>query len=189
MQFELNLKRYNKRKFLIKIPNMMIRYLILLFIFTLSLYAQIDKDELDKLNVEALLIKELTTGEVIYSKEALKEVKPASLTKIMTAILAIEQQDLMTPVIITKEMIQVEPTKAGYKEGEIILLGDLIKAAMIKSDNDAAMAVAIAVGGNMAHFVEMMNQKAELIGMNDTHFTNPCGFDIEIGRASCRERV
>lgn len=178
MQFELNLKRYNKRKFLIKIPNMMIRYLILLFIFTLSLYAQIDKDELDKLNVEALLIKELTTGEVIYSKEALKEVKPASLTKIMTAILAIEQQDLMTPVTITKEMIQVEPTKAGYKEGEIILLGDLIKAAMIKSDNDAAMAVAIAVGGNMAHFVEMMNQKAELIGMNDTHFTNPCGFDI-----------
>jgi len=157
---------------------MMYRYLSLLFFLALSLYAQIDKVELDKLNVEALLVKELTTGEMIYSKEALKEVKPASLTKIMTAILAIEHQDLSLPVTITKEMTQVEPTKAGYKEGEIILLGDLINAAMIKSDNDAAMAVAIAIGGNVSNFVEMMNQKAEQIGMNSTHFTNPCGFDI-----------
>ncbi|MFZ2891463.1 D-alanyl-D-alanine carboxypeptidase family protein [Sulfuricurvum sp.] len=158
---------------------MIYRYLALLyFLFTFSLYAQIDKDELDKLNVEALLIKELTTGEVIYSKEALKEVKPASLTKIMTAILALEQGNLNRPITITTEMTTVEPTKAGYKEGEIISLEDLIKATMIKSDNDAAMAVAIAIGGDLNTFVEMMNIKAKQIGMNNTTFTNPCGFDI-----------
>lgn len=157
----------------------MIRFLALLSLFlTLSLQAQIDKDGLDKLNVEALLVKELTTGEMIYSKEALKEIKPASLTKIMTAMLAIEHGDMSRPVTITAEMIAVEPTKAGYKEGEIILLEDLVKAAMIKSDNDAAMAVAIAVGGDLQNFVQMMNAKALQIGMQNTLFTNPCGFDI-----------
>lgn len=158
---------------------MIYRYLTLIFfLLTLSSHAEIDKNGLDKLNVEALLVKELTSGEVIYSKEALKEVKPASLTKIMTAILAIEQGDLSRPITITAEMIAVEPTKAGYKEGEIILLEDLVKAAMIKSDNDAAMAIAIAVGGNLGNFVEMMNTKAAQIGMSNTLFTNPCGFDI-----------
>lgn len=158
---------------------MIYRYLTLIFfLLTLSSHAEIDKNGLDKLNVEALLVKELTSGEVIYSKEALKEVKPASLTKIMTAILAIEQGDLSRPITITAEMIAIEPTKAGYKEGEIILLEDLVKAAMIKSDNDAAMAIAIAVGGNLGNFVEMMNTKAAQIGMSNTLFTNPCGFDI-----------
>jgi serine-type D-Ala-D-Ala carboxypeptidase (penicillin-binding protein 5/6) len=155
------------------------KYLTLIsFFLLLSVHAQINKVELDKLHVEALLVKELTTHEIIYDKEALKEVKPASLTKIMTAMLAIEQDDLERPVTITSEMIGVEPTKAGYKEGEVILLEDLIKAAMIKSDNDAAMAIAISVGGNLNNFVVMMNAKAKQLGMDDTHFTNPCGFDI-----------
>ncbi|MCK9372054.1 MAG: serine hydrolase [Sulfuricurvum sp.] len=158
---------------------MIYRYFTFLcFLLTFSLYAQIDKEGLDKLDVEALLVKELTTGEMIYSKEALKEVKPASLTKIMTAILAIEQGDLNRSVIITPEMISVEPTKAGYKAGEMILLEDLVKAAMIQSDNDAAMAIAVAVGGSVDTFVERMNEKARQIGMNNTRFTNPCGYDI-----------
>lgn len=157
----------------------MYRYFIfLLFLFTFIAHAEFDREGIDKLNVEALLVKELVTGEIIYSKEALKEVKPASLTKIMTAMLAIEQGDLNRPVMITTEMIGVEPTKAGYKEGEIIRLEDLIKAAMIKSDNDAAMAIAIAIGGDLNTFVQMMNLKAEQIGMGNTHFSNPCGFDI-----------
>jgi serine-type D-Ala-D-Ala carboxypeptidase (penicillin-binding protein 5/6) len=96
----------------------------------------------------------------------------------MTAMLAIEQGDLERPVTITSEMIAVEPTKAGYKEGDVILLEDLVKSAMIKSDNDSAMAIAIAIGGTLSHFVEMMNAKATEIGLDDTHFTNPCGFDI-----------
>jgi len=157
----------------------MYRYFSLIsFFLILTLHAQIDKDELSKLNVEALLVKDLTTREIIYSKEALKEVEPASLTKIMTAILAIEQGNLNRPVLITSEMIGVEPTVAGYKEGEMIILEDLVKAAMIKSDNDAAMAIAFAVGGNVHNFVEMMNLKAKKIGMRNTVFTNPCGYDI-----------
>ncbi|HEX5328814.1 D-alanyl-D-alanine carboxypeptidase family protein [Sulfuricurvum sp.] len=160
---------------------MIYRYLALFALFfSLSLHAEVDKERLDKLNVEALIVKKLTNSEIIYDKEALKEVKPASLTKIMTAMLAIEQGNLDRPVTITAEMIAVEPTKAGYKEGEVIRLEDLVKAAMIKSDNDAAMAIAIAVGGDLNTFVQMMNLKAVQIGMDNTVFTNPCGFDIGI---------
>ncbi|MBN2870013.1 MAG: D-alanyl-D-alanine carboxypeptidase [Campylobacterales bacterium] len=158
---------------------MMNRYIVLLSLFlALSLNAQITKEGLDKLKVDALLVKDLTSDAMIYSKEALKEVKPASLTKIMTAMLAIEQGYLYRPVVITSEMIRVEPTKAGYREGEIVILEDLIKAAMIKSDNDAAMAVAVAVGGSVEKFVGMMNEKAQQLGMSNTLFTNPCGYDI-----------
>lgn len=157
---------------------MLQRLFILITLFVFTLHAQLPKEELDKLNIEALLVKELTSGEIVYAKEALKEVKPASLTKIMTAMLAIEQGNLSRPVTITAEMIAVEPTKAGYKEGEILLLEDLVKAAMIKSDNDAAKAIAIAVGGDLETFVQMMNLKAEQMGMSNTLFTNPCGFDI-----------
>jgi serine-type D-Ala-D-Ala carboxypeptidase (penicillin-binding protein 5/6) len=157
---------------------MIYRYLTLLsLLLTLSLHA-LDTDELDKLKVEALIVKKLTNDELVYYKEALKEVKPASLTKIMTAMLAIEQGNLDRPVTITAEMMAVEPTKAGYKEGEVVRLEDLVKAAMIKSDNDAAMAIAIAVGGDLSTFVQMMNLKALQIGMENTLFTNPCGFDI-----------
>jgi D-alanyl-D-alanine carboxypeptidase (penicillin-binding protein 5/6) len=59
----------------------------------------------------------------------------------------------------------------------VIRMGDLIKAAMIKSDNDAAKAIAITVAGSEEKFVEMMNAKAKRIGMQHTHFTNPCGYD------------
>lgn len=158
---------------------MMNRYAALLcFLLAFSLNAQIDKDGLDRLKVEALLVKDLKSDAVVYAKEADKEVKPASLTKIMTTMLAIEQGYLYRPVVITAEMIRVEPTKAGYKEGDIVILEDLIKAAMIKSDNDAAMAVAVAVGGSVEKFVGMMNEKAREIGMTNTLFTNPCGYDI-----------
>ncbi|MEW5832752.1 MAG: serine hydrolase [Campylobacterota bacterium] len=158
---------------------MMSRYFFLITIFfTFSLNAQIDKDEMDRLKVDALIVKDLKSDAMVYSKEAFKEVKPASLTKIMTAILALEQGYLYRPVVITSEMVRVEPTKAGYREGEMVILEDLVKAAMIESDNDAAMAIAVAVGGSVEKFVEMMNAKASLLGMNNTLFTNPCGYDI-----------
>ncbi len=158
---------------------MIIRYFFLFCLsLALSVHARIGTDELDKLKVDALIVKDLTSDALVYSKEASKRVRPASLTKIMTAILALEQGYLYRPVVITSEMIRVEPTKAGYKEGDILILEDLVKAAMIESDNDAAMAIAVAVGGSVEKFVVMMNEKAARLGMQNTAFTNPCGYDI-----------
>jgi D-alanyl-D-alanine carboxypeptidase (penicillin-binding protein 5/6) len=155
------------------------QFYILLFGLAITLNANINKEELNKFNVGALLVKDMTSNKVLYARDADKMVKPASLTKVITVLLAIEHGKLERPVTITRQMTKVEPTIAGYKAGDVIRLKDLIMAAMIKSDNDAAMAIAIAVGGSEKKFVQMMNAKAKAIGMKHTNFTNPCGYDIK----------
>ncbi len=169
--------RYHYKK--LKEFWMLKHFFPLVLTLSLSLSAQINKQELNKLDVEALIIKDLTAKQTLYAKEPFKEVQPASLTKVMTVILAIERGRLNEPVTITREMTRVEPTIAGYRRGDVIRLEDLIKAAMIKSDNDAAKAIAITVGGSEEQFVKMMNAKARAIGMNATQFTNPCGYDTK----------
>lgn len=141
----------------------------------------LDKETADRLrkNTDAIIAKDLSTKELIFSKDEQKINQPASLTKIMTAILAIESGRMNDVVTITREMIQVEPTKAGLRIGEKFYLRDLVKAAMVMSANDAAMSIGVYLGdGNVETFVVQMNKKAKNMGMKNTHFTNPCGFDI-----------
>ncbi len=141
----------------------------------------LDKETADRIrkNVDSILAKDLNNKELIFAKDEQKTIQPASLTKIMTATLALESGRLNDIVTITKEMIQVEPTKANLRVGEKFYLRDLVKAAMVMSANDAAMAVGVYLGnGDVENFVKKMNQKAKQLGMNNTHFTNPCGFDI-----------
>lgn len=151
-------------------------------LFSHSLSANyLDKETADRIqkNVDALIAKDMNSKELIYSKDAQKINQPASLTKIMTATLAIESGRMNDVVTITKEMISVEPTKAGLRVGEKFYLSDLVKAAMVMSANDAAMAIGVYLGdGDADKFANLMNQKAKKIGMRNTNFTNPCGFDI-----------
>ena len=85
---------------------------------SVSLFAAIDKQELNKLEVEALLVKDMTSKQMLYAKEPFKELQPASLTKVMTVMLAIEHGNLKKPITITREMTKVEPTIAGYRRGD-----------------------------------------------------------------------
>jgi len=151
-------------------------------LFSHSLSANyLDKETADRIqkNVDALIAKDMNSKELIFSKDAQKINQPASLTKIMTATLAIESGRMNDVVTITKEMISVEPTKAGLRVGEKFYLRDLVKAAMVMSANDAAMAIGVYLGdGDVDKFANQMNQKAKKIGMRNTNFTNPCGFDI-----------
>lgn len=143
------------------------------------MYLDKETSERIKKNVDAIIAKDMTSKQLIFSKDATKMNQPASLTKIMTAILAIESGKMNDVVTITKPMIQVEPTKANLRVGEKFYLKDLVKAAMVMSANDAAMAIGVYLGdGDAAKFADMMNQKAKKIGMKNTNFTNPCGFDI-----------
>jgi serine-type D-Ala-D-Ala carboxypeptidase (penicillin-binding protein 5/6) len=141
----------------------------------------LDKETADRIrkNTDAIIAKDLNTKELIFSKDEQKINQPASLTKIMTAILAIESGRMNDVVTITRDMIQVEPTKAGLRIGEKFYLRDLVKAAMVMSANDAAMSIGVYLGdGNVENFVVKMNKKAKAMGMKNTNFTNPCGFDI-----------
>lgn len=143
--------------------------------------AYLDKETADRIkkNTDSIIAKDLTNKQLIFAKDEQKINQPASLTKIMTATLAIESGRMNEVVTITREMIQVEPTKAGLRVGEKFYLRDLVKAAMVMSANDAAMSIGVYLGdGDVDKFVGMMNRKAKAIGMRNTNFTNPCGFDI-----------
>lgn len=140
----------------------------------------LDKETSDRIkrNVDSIIAKDMGNKQLIFSKDEQKRTQPASLTKIMTAIMAIESGKMNDVVTITKEMIQVEPTKANLRVGEKFYLRDLVKAAMVMSANDAAMSIGVYLGnGDVDDFVKDMNQKAKKIGMKNTNFTNPCGFD------------
>ena len=138
-----------------------------------AVFQRMEKD------LNSIIVKDLNNKRLIYSKDENKVLRPASLTKIMTSILAIESGKMNSIVTITPEMKRVEPTIADFQVGEKFYLKDLVHAALIKSANDAANAIAIYLGkGNKQLFVNIMNIKAKKLGMMRTNFTNPCGFDL-----------
>lgn len=131
-------------------------------------------------DLDSIIVKDLNKKQLIFQKDANQLVSPASLTKIMTAILAIESGKMNKIVTITPEMKKVEPTILNFRVGEKFYLKDLVNAILIKSANDAATAIAIYLGdGSKEKFVSMMNWRAKKLGMNSTNFQNPCGFDAK----------
>ncbi len=123
------------------------------------------------------IVKEVGSSEMLMSKNKDARIEPASLTKILTSIIAIESGRLSETVVIPKEATLVEPSKAGFRPGDKISLLDLVKAAMVNSSNDAAFAIAIHLSGNVNEFARVMNYKARLLGAQNSNFTNPAGFD------------
>ena len=116
-----------------------------------------------------------TTGEVVWEKNADKKYNPASMTKLMTCLLAIENLDLKKKVEVTAEATNVIPSKMYLQAGEKITVEDLLYAALLESANDAAMALAIETAGSVEKFAKMMNQRAAAIGCTNTNFVNPSG--------------
>lgn len=117
------------------------------------------------------------TCEVVYSKNMNECLPMASTTKIMTAILALEYGADDCYLTVTEEMIAVEGSSMGLKDGDSVSLKTLVKGMLLKSGNDAANAVANIVAGDIPSFVKMMNEKATAIGMYSTSFETPSGLD------------
>ncbi len=104
-----------------------------------------------------------------------REVFPASTTKILTAILALEKLPLDQYITISEHATQVPQTKLGFKPGENYRVRDLLYGLILKSANDAAVALAEAVGGSEEKFVDIMNARARQMGALHSHFANPHG--------------
>lgn len=140
-------------------------------------------------DIASYIVKQTDGNRVYMSKDTERIIQPASLTKILTSIIAIESGKLDQEVIITKEATLVEPSKAGFKPGDRVKLIDLVKAAMVSSSNDAAFAIAIHLSGSVSRFVTAMNFRAKKIGMRRSNFTNPAGFDkgVYAGNVSTAE--
>ena len=163
---------------------------IMAIIVPLLLHAQTRDDSLQsQVQINSYIVKETGSSKVLMAKDIDVPVSPASLTKILTCIMAIESGRLDQDVLITKESTMVEPSKAGFSQGDKIKLIDLVKAAMVNSSNDAAFAIAIYLSGNIDSFVAAMNYRAKVIGMKHSWFTNPAGFDkgIYAGNISTAE--
>jgi serine-type D-Ala-D-Ala carboxypeptidase (penicillin-binding protein 5/6) len=124
-----------------------------------------------------ILLKELNSGRVLYEHDAGKRMSPASLTKIMSALVILEKGRLDDLVTISPNAARAHKTHLRVKAGQVFRLEDLLKAMLIVSANDACLAAVEHVGGDEAQFVTLMNAKAAVLGLSDTHFSNGCGFD------------
>ena len=134
-------------------------------------------DELN-LNSEAAILVEVSTGRIIYEKNSTKQMYPASTTKVLTAILVIENCELDEIVTVRESALSNIPS--GYvtcnlQVGEQLSVKDLLYALMIPSANDAAYVLAEYVAGSVEDFSVMMNDKARQLGCKTTHFVNPNG--------------
>ncbi|MFA9381026.1 MAG: D-alanyl-D-alanine carboxypeptidase family protein [Acetanaerobacterium sp.] len=138
-----------------------------------------------EVSAEAVYVVNLDTDTVVYQKNADKKMYPASLTKLMTTILAFENTpDLDNTMVrcgaaVWDEFIGINISSAGILPGEERSMRDLIYCMLLPSANEAASIVASYVGGNRSDFVAMMNDKAQALGAVSTHYVNPHGLDDE----------
>jgi D-alanyl-D-alanine carboxypeptidase (penicillin-binding protein 5/6) len=128
------------------------------------------------IKASALYLVELKSGRVLLEQDATRRLPPASLTKIMTALIALESAPLQEVVKIDRRAL-VHPSSLKFQPGEEFLLRDLVTAMLVASANDACEAVAWHIGGDDKRFVARMNERASALGLTNTHFANPCGFD------------
>ncbi|MBI3252851.1 MAG: D-alanyl-D-alanine carboxypeptidase [Candidatus Omnitrophica bacterium] len=127
------------------------------------------------LTAKSAVILDARTGRILYGKNPHLKLPPASTTKLMTVLVVLERLPLDKPVTVSASAANTSPSKAGLARGVSYRAGDLVAACLISSSNDAAIALAEAVAGSEKEFVNLMNQKAKALGMNDTYFVNATG--------------
>ena len=127
------------------------------------------------LSARSAVLIDADSGTVIYSKNPSEKMEMASTTKIMTALVAAENAELHNIVRISPDAVGVEGSSVYLQAGERMTIEELLYCLLLQSANDAAAAIAYAVAGGIDEFAEMMNDKARVIGLENTHFTNPHG--------------
>ena len=128
-------------------------------------------------SAKASILINADTGEVIYSQNQNEKLPMASTTKIMTALLLCEEGNMEKGITVTPQMVKVEGTSMGLLGGDKVTYKALLYGMLLASGNDAANVTAYALGGTIDGFVNMMNQRAKELGLNNTHFETPSGLD------------
>ena len=128
-------------------------------------------------SAESAILIEANTGDVVFESNSRKVLPMASTTKIMTALVALENGNLDEEFSVPEEATDVEGSSVYLTAGETVTMRDLLYALMLESANDAATAIAFRIGGSVGGFASLMNEKAEELCLEDTHFTNPHGLD------------
>ncbi|MED1560398.1 D-alanyl-D-alanine carboxypeptidase [Alkalihalobacillus alcalophilus ATCC 27647 = CGMCC 1.3604] len=151
--------------------------LVFMLLLPFSDFTQAANQRHFSVSAQAAILMEQSSGRVLYAKQEHEPLRIASITKIMTAILAIESGQLDEIVTVSERAFGTEGSSIFLRLNEKIKLEDLVYGLMLRSGNDAAVAIAEHVGGSLEGFVLLMNQKAEELGMSNTMFQNPHGLD------------
>lgn len=144
--------------------------LFLLFLFPIAAYAD---------SGESTIVMEMTTGRILYSNHIHDPRLIASITKIMTCIIVLENANLEDDITVGDEVLSMYGTNIYLKVGEVMSIQDLLYGLMMRSGNDAAVVLAVGTMGSEENFVDKMNEKAKEIGMTNTTFQNSHGLDEE----------
>lgn len=141
-----------------------------------------------EVNASSAIVIEADTGAVLYEKEIHTQHYPASITKIMTTLLALENTSLSDIVTFSYDSVhKIEGTHIGLTEGEQLTMDQCLHAVMMASANEAAYAVAEHTGGTLDNFIRMMNERAVELGCTETHFNNPHGLPDETHLTSAHD--
>lgn len=132
-----------------------------------------------QLYAKGAVLMDAKTGRILYGKHANTKMSNASTTKILTCVMALEQSTPDAVVTISKAAAKMPEVKLHAAAGDEFLLGDLLYALMLESDNDVAVAIAEHLAGSVEAFAHQMNQKARDLGCRNTHFVTPNGLDAE----------
>jgi serine-type D-Ala-D-Ala carboxypeptidase (penicillin-binding protein 5/6) len=128
---------------------------------------------------ESGLVVDINTGKIVYEKNSKDRLKIASLTKIMTAVVALEHKKITDEILVSQKASSIGENIMGISEGEVYTLEELMYGHVLNSGNDAAYAIAEGVAGDSDAFVKWMNMKAKELNLNDSYFTDPCGLNDE----------
>lgn len=154
-------------------------FLIISLLFTACFLPLTDVVFASDIAAKAAVVMDASTGRVLYAKNPNLKLLPASTTKLMTAMVTLDKLSLDDRVVISGNAARISPVRAHFRAGERVSIDALLHAALIKSANDAAYALAEAAAGTEENFVELMNQKAIALGLSDTRFVNSTGLPGE----------
>ena len=140
-----------------------------------------------EISATAAILMDADSGRVLYEKQADRRMLIASTTKIMTALVAIEQANLSDTVTVSSNAAGTEGSSMYLKAGEKLPLETLLYGLLLSSGNDAAVAIAEHVSGNVEAFACLMNEKAKALGMENSSFANPNGLDHETHYSTARD--
>ncbi len=138
---------------------------------------------------KAALAVDLDSGSVLYSKNLDVELPIASLTKLMTALVVIKKANLEDVVVVEKNDKEIVGVSIGLVAGEQLTVGNLLKAMLIPSSNDAALVLANYTSGSAQLFAAAMNEEAKVLGLTGTYFSNPVGWDFDESHSNASDLV
>ena len=158
-----------------RLVNIVALLLVAIMISCLLLPSEAAAAKTPGVSAKAAIVIEASTGKILYSKNSGERKFPASTTKIITLITALEHGNLGDPVTVSEKAAEAEGSSIGLVPGEQLKLEEMLYALMLESGNDAAVAVAEHISGSVESFAALMNDKARLIGALNTNFINPSG--------------